>query len=313
MVRMVRLCCCDKKMNALVKCPSGVFVSNGEVFICDMYNHRVRKLLGNGQIVTIAGDGTKGYNGDHRLATEAQLDCPSGVVVSSSNQVYISEEENHRIRKIDRNGVISTIAGTGLCGYNGDDQLAVHASVSEPRGLLVYFCDEGNDQVRKIDRNGMISTIAGNGIRGYNGDDILATDAQLYCPLSIFVYKHEIYFTDFSNHRIRKVLQNGMITTIAGTGMYGYNGEDQPATSAELREPYGIHVYNDRVYFSDCNSHRVRMILPTGSSKQLLEQEIKDTVVRGSWPLNQPSIRQQEYLWMIQEFTLLVMIQELEK
>ena len=104
--------------------PLGVFVSNGEVFICDTNNHCVRKLLRNGQIVTIAGNGERRLDklNDGQLATKVQLNCPSSVAVSSSNQVYISEDD-HRIRKIDRNGIISTIAGTGTCGYNGDNQL----------------------------------------------------------------------------------------------------------------------------------------------------------------------------------------------
>ena len=101
-------------MNAHVNNPSGVFVSNGEVFIADTENHRVRKLLRNGQIVIIAGTGIAGYNGDGELATDAQLDFPISVVVSSSNQVYISEKENCLIRKIDQNGIISTIAGNGV-------------------------------------------------------------------------------------------------------------------------------------------------------------------------------------------------------
>ena len=121
--------------------PHGVFVSDGEIYIADTYNHRVRKVLWNGQIVTIAGNGIQGYDGDGRLATEARLNNPSSVIVSSSNQVYISERKGNRIRKIDRNGIISTIAGTGKEGYNGDDQLAVNAKLYFPDGLFVT--DEG--------------------------------------------------------------------------------------------------------------------------------------------------------------------------
>ena len=89
-----------------------IFVSNGEIFVADTYNHRVRKILRNGQIVTIAGNGIRGFSGDGQLATEAQISSPTCVVVSSSDQVYISYA-NHRIRQIDRCGVISTIAGNG--------------------------------------------------------------------------------------------------------------------------------------------------------------------------------------------------------
>ena len=120
-----------------LKFPQGVFVSNGQVYIADSGNHRVRKLLHNGQIVTIAGTGKKGYNGDGQLAVNAQLNYPSSVIVSSSNQVYIAEMDGHRIRKIDQNGIISTIAGTGEDGYSGDGQLAVHSKLYRPRGLFV--------------------------------------------------------------------------------------------------------------------------------------------------------------------------------
>ena len=268
-------------MNAKLCDPVGVFVSNGEVFIADTGNHRVRKLLRNGQMVTIAGKGSGGYGDDDQLATRSQLNFPNSVVVSSSNQVYISEEGNHRIRKIDRDGMISTIAGTGEEGYNGDNQLAIHAQLNCPQGLFVtedeevYFCDNGNNRVRKIDSFGVISTIAGigtldNGGQGYNGDDILATTAQLNCPTNVFVYKNEIYISDTDNHRIRKVLQSGIIKTIAGTGQEGYNGDDQPAVYSTMYYPEGICVHNDRIYFSDFKNNRVRKILPNGIIKTIV-------------------------------------------
>ena len=270
-------------MNAQVDDPYSVFVSNGEVFIADTGNHRVRKLLRNGQIVSIAGDGNKGYNGDDQLATDSQLYYPMGVVVSSSNQVYISEKS--RIRKIDQRGIISTIAGTGEEGYNGDDKLAVDAQLSGPRGLFVtddeevYFCDLTNHSVRKIDRHGMISTIAGNGMKGYNGDDILATSAQLRFPSSVFVFKNEIYIADTGNHRIRKVLQNGVIKTIAGAGVKEYTVDDQPPIHSQAWYCYGIWVHNDCVYFSDHYNNRIWMILPNGMIKTII---VKNRAGNGS-------------------------------
>ena len=253
-----------KKMNAKLDCAFGVFVSNGEVFIADTGNHRVRKLLRNGQIVTIAGNGNKGSgigDGDGQLATDSLLHYPMGVFVSSSNQVYISEDYSHKIRKIDRHGIISTIAGTGVEGYNGDNQLAIHAQLNFPRGLFVnedeeiFFCDGGNHRVRKIDRFGMISTVAGNGEDVYNGDDILAINAALNFPTSVYVYKHEVYITDTYNQRIRKVLQNGIIKTIA-------------KRDSNLCLSHGICVHNDTIYFSDYYNHSVR-ILPNGTTETI--------------------------------------------
>ena len=115
--------------------PRGIFVSNGEVFIADKFNHRVRKVLRDGQIVTICGTGIRGYSGDGQLPTNAQLSSPHAVFVSSSDQVYISG--GHRIRKIDCNGIISTIAGIGVGGFNGDGQLAVNTKINTPSELFV--------------------------------------------------------------------------------------------------------------------------------------------------------------------------------
>ena len=268
-----------KKMNAEISYPWAVFVSNGEVFICDSGNNCVRKVLATGQIVTITGKGLGGYlaHDENRLATDVQLYRPMSVVVSSSDQVYISDED-YLIRKIDRNGIMSTIAGAGRwygnqCGGNGDGKLAIDARLYEPRGLFVtddeevFICDYGKGRVRRIDRNGMISTVAGTCIEGYNGDEKLASDAQLNSPTSVFVHRNEIYITDTHNRRILKVLQNGIIKTIAGTGENGYNGDDQPATSANLSQPQGLYVHNDHIYFSDCFNHRIRVILPNGIIK----------------------------------------------
>ena len=256
--------------------PHGIFVSNGEVFICDANNHRVRKLLRNGQCVTIAGTGTAGYaniskrNGHNQWATRVHLNIPSDVFVSSLDQVYISEFANCTVRKICPNGIMKTIAGTGLEGYNGDNQLATSAMLKCPMGLFVddeeevFVCDSCNNRIRKVDKNGMITTIVGNGKEGYNGDDQLATSAMLNFPTGITIYRNEIYFCDTNNHRIRKVDQNGIITTIAGTGVSGFNGDDQLATSAMLNAPFSLVVQKDGLIFTDWYNHRVRKVLPNG-------------------------------------------------
>ena len=226
--------------------PTAVCVSNGEVFIADTNNHRVRKILRDGQIVTIAGTGEDGYNGDNQPATSAQLCWPIAVFVSS-NQVYISEGLGNRVRKILQNGMIQTIAGNGKGGFSGDGGLAVNSQVSGPRGLFVtddeevYISDNGNHRVRKIGRNGIITTIAGTGIAGYNGDDQLATNATLYDPQGIFVYENEIYISDMTNKRVRKISQNGMITSI----------------SAEKISTFSTIVYKGEIYISGFISNEI--------------------------------------------------------
>jgi len=267
-----------KATNAQLNGPCGVFVSdNGEIYIADASNHRVRKVLLNGQIVTIAGTGEAGYNGDDQPATLAKLNFPTSVVVSSRNEVYIAEHSGNSIRKIDCEGMIHTIAGNGFDedGFNGDDQLATQAQLGRPSGLFitdeeeVLFADGWNYRIRMIESNGMIKTIAGTGQYGYNGDDILATEAHLAEPSSVFKYKNEIYVTDTSNQRIRKILQNGKIVTIAGSGSFGFNGDDQVATLTHLYQPNGLHVHNDNVYFSDEYNQRIRVIDSNGKIKTI--------------------------------------------
>ena len=249
--------------------PQGIFASNGEVFICDTYNHRVRKVLRNGQIVTICGTGIPGYNGDGQPATLAQLNQPYSVAVSSLNQVYISEFFGLRIRKIDQNGIISTIAGTGQKGFNGDDQLAMRATIKHPCGLFVtddeqvLFCDSGNHLVRKIDQFGRISTIAGKRKKTGRFDSSVPTSMYFRDPNSVFQYKNEIYITETDQGKIFKISKHGTITNIAGKGLKGQQTDGIPAAEAQLKFPLFLVVHQDQIYFSD-GSHRIRKIYQNG-------------------------------------------------
>ena len=253
----------------------------------------MRKVLRNGQIVTICGTGIAGYNGDDQLATNAQLNSPCSVVVSSSNQVYISEMNESRIRKIDQRGIISTIAGTGIRGYNGDGILGVHAQLKTPTGLFVtddeqvLLADYLSYRVRMVDQNGIISTIAGNGDAGFNGDGGLATSASLHFPTSVFQYKNEIYITVSSNQRIRKIDQNGIISNIAE----GY--EDGTEIHDTNFVPDSIFVHNDQIYFSDSGSHVIRKLLTNGSIETIAgiqgEEEYNgDDMLATETTLNEP-------------------------
>ncbi|KAG2394181.1 hypothetical protein C9374_003945 [Naegleria lovaniensis] len=259
--------------DAQLNYPKSVFVSsNNEVYIADSSNHRIRKIMKTGMITTIAGNGTRGYNDDNQLATNAQLNHPYNVFVSSNNEVYIADSSNHRVRKITTNGMITTIAGNGIGGYNGDNQLATSAQLNNPSSVFVssnneiYIADCFNNRVRKIMTNGMITTIAGNGTRGYNGDNQLATNAELAFPSSVFISSNnEVYIADSLNHRIRKIMKNGMITTIAGNGTGGYNGDNQLATSAQLNHPSSVFISsNNEFYIADRDNHRIRKIMTNG-------------------------------------------------
>ncbi|EFC43339.1 predicted protein [Naegleria gruberi] len=253
--------------------PVGIFVSsNNEVYIADYSNHRIRKILKNGNIATIAGKGTCGFSGDNGPATNAQIYYPSSVFVSSNNEVYIADQSNHRIRKILENGNIVTIAGNGIGGFSGDNGPATNAQIYYPYSVfvssnnVVYIVDYGNNRVRKILGNGNIVTIAGNGTSGFSGDNGPATNAQLNNPVGVFVSSNnEVYIADQSNHRIRKILENGNIVTIAGNGTGGFGGDNGPATNAQLYIPYSVFVSNNEVYIVDYGNNRIRKILGNGN------------------------------------------------
>jgi len=271
----------QKKMNASLNGPSSVFFSNGELFIADTYNHRIRKVLQNGQIVTLCGTGTAGYNGDNQPATSSQLNSPISVVVSSNHHVYISERDGHRIRKIDHHNNITTLCGTGTKGYNGD-QPAILAQLNSPNGLVVtedeevLFCDTGNHCVRKIDRHGIVSVVAGvPGSSGFDGDGRLATQSMLSSPTGVAIHGDDLIIADCGNHLVRRMDRTNksllwIVAGVPGRRGSGYNGDDRQATSAKLNGPYQVFLDNDKcIYISDENNHRIRKVLPHGVIKTI--------------------------------------------
>ncbi|MBU0899465.1 T9SS type A sorting domain-containing protein [bacterium] len=221
-----------------------------------------------GDIYTIAGDGMSNFYGDGGPAISASLRSPSGITIDKEDNLYLADTLNHRIRKIDKNGIIVTIAGNGIVGFSGDGDLATRASLSEPVSICldqkenIYFSDSKNHRIRKIDKNGIITTIAGNGIVGFSGDGDLATKASLYLPYGIFIDKEDnLYICDSFNHRLRKVNQDGIIVTVAGNGEEGYDGDNKDALSSKLRYPHGVLVnsFGDIYITHTCNS-RIRKV-----------------------------------------------------
>jgi sugar lactone lactonase YvrE len=228
---------------------------------------------GAGIITTVAGDGASGFAGDGSAATSASLGYPSGVVVDSLGNLYIADSYNARIRKVNPSGIISTFAGTGTSGYSGDGGQAVNAKLNSPRGLALdlagnlYVVDSGNSTVRKISPAGIITTVAGNGTAGFLGDGGAANAAELNQPYGVAVdASGNVYIADYYNYRIRKVTPAGIITTIAGTGTYGFTGDGGPATSATMTYPISITVDTaGNVYFGDYYNYRVRKISTGGT------------------------------------------------
>jgi hypothetical protein len=221
---------------------------------------------------TYAGDGTAAYGGDGGLATAAQIDEPIGVYYDASGNVYITEYNGHRIRKVSPTGIISTIAGTGIAGYNGDGIPATAAQLKTPMSITgdasgnLYFSDYDNNRIRKIDAAGIISTYAGNGTIGYGGDGSAATAAQLNNPKGLVIDNTgNMYVADFYNHRIRKIDASGIITTFAGNGSGSFSADGVPATASELNFPSDVAMdTGGNLLIADYLNHRIRKVDATG-------------------------------------------------
>jgi sugar lactone lactonase YvrE len=258
---------------ATLSYPSGIYVdSAGNLYIADTYNHLIRRVDTSGVITTVAGDGSYGYSGDNGPATSASLYYPTSVAVDSAGNLYIADIDNNRIRKVDTGGVITTVAGNGIQGYSGDNGPATSANLNLPCGVAVdglgnlYIADYYNDRIRKVDTSGIITTVAGNGLRDYIGDNGPATSASLFDPMSVVVDSAgNLYVADTWHNRIRKVDTGGVITTVAGNGIQGYSGDNGPATSANLKQPFGVAVDSvGNLYIADFNNNRIRMVDTNG-------------------------------------------------
>jgi len=262
--------------SAELSLPCKVDVDNsGNIYVADWGNNRIRKINTTGIISTIAGNGTAGYSGDGGSAIAAELNGPEGLsTVDDSGNIYICDEVNNSIRKVNSVGIISTFAGNGTGGYTGDGGLAAYAELDYPRGAAfdnygnIYISDYNNNVIRKVSSSGIISTIAGNGIAGYSGDGGSAIAAELNGPSGLAIFNKggenhgvDIYFADENNAVIRKVTSSGIISTVAGNGTEGYGGDGGLATDAELNYPVDVAVDNSgNVYIVDAYNYRIRKI-----------------------------------------------------
>ena len=273
-------------VNAQLRSPSGVAVDGaGNFYIADGDNHRIRKVDTAGVISTVAGTGERefrfggfvgGFGGDGGPATEARLWFPSGVAVDGAGHLYIADLGNDRIRKVDSAGVITTVAGTGEFGSGGDGGPATEARLFSPSGVAVdgagnlFIADARNDRIRKVDSAGVITTVAGTGESGFSGDGGPATEAWLFSPRGVAVDgAGNLYIADGGNHRIRKVDSAGVISPVAGTGGlgfgFGFSGDGGPAVNAQLRSPRGVAVDGaGNLYIADGGNHRIRKVDSAG-------------------------------------------------
>lgn len=242
--------------------------TSGNLIVADEGNQRVRRInLGTGVITLVAGTGIIAYNGDGIPANTAALGQPYGVAADSLGNIYIADTYNHRVRKIDSGGTISTMAGTGTAGFNGDGIATTH-QLNTPQAVAVdslgnvYVSDTANQRIRKIDSLGNLTTVAGTGAAGYIGDGSPATSFRVSSPAGLAVdTAGDLYIADYGNFRIRKLDTAGAISTVAGSASFGFAGDGGPATSARLNFPNGVAVDSvGNIIIADTNNHRVRIV-----------------------------------------------------
>ena len=267
--------------SAELSAASGVAMDGaGNLYFADNQNNRIRKVTPDGTITTAAGNGTQGYNGDNIAATSAELYYPQSIAVDGVGDLYIVDSGNKRIRKVTPGGTITTVAGNGAEGYNGDNIAATSAELWCPEGVAVdgagslYIADLCNQRIRKVTLDGIITTVAGNGyhngyanVGGYSGDGGPAASAELNDPIGVAVDgSGNLYIADQGNNRIRKVTPGGTITSVAGTGTAGYNGDNIAATNAELSYPQSVAVDGSgNLYIADYDNNRIRKVAPDGT------------------------------------------------
>ena len=250
---------------ATLRGPTGVAVDTaGNVYIADAGNNVIREVS-SGVITTFAGTkGTIGYSGDNGPAIGATFDYPAGVAADGSGNVYIADIDNNAIRKVAK-GVMTTFAGDGTSGYSGDNGPPPGAELNHPGGVAVdgagnvYIADMTNNVIRKVSK-GAIATLAGGGsvIFGDNGP---AKDAALFSPFGVAAdASGNVYIADTSDNAIRKV-SDGVITTFAGSGIYGYSGDNGAAIGAALNQPYDVAAdASGNVYIADTLNNVIRKV-----------------------------------------------------
>jgi sugar lactone lactonase YvrE len=237
----------------------------GDIFVTDNGSNRVWKMDPAGIITPVVGSGEAGTSGDGGPALEATI-VADNIGVGPDGSIYLND--TNRYRSVGPDGAIRAFAGTGEAGFSGDGGLALEATFGEVIGVTtdalgnVYLADTGNQRIRRVDPDGLVTTVAGSGERGYSGDGGPATEAAMSDPVMIVIADDgTLYFSDTHNNVVRRVDTDGIITTVAGTGVKGYGGDCGPATEAMLDQPWGLALHDGVLYITDSYNDRIRMVV----------------------------------------------------
>src|SRR5579864_1312162 len=258
--------------NAGIQGPYGIaFDSMGNLFFSDHFSHRVRRIDTNGIITTVAGNGQKGFGGDNGPALGASLNFPAGIRFDAAGNLYIADNFNDRIRKLDTKGTITTFAGGGTAIQ--DNVPATQTLLSNPVALdfdsagNLYILEQNGARVRKVAPDGTITTVAGTGVAGFSGDGGPAIKAQFNGPLALKVdAAANIYIGDANNGRVRRFTPGGNITTVAGNGLFRFSPDGAPATLSFLKNPIRAAIGpGGRVYINDAGDARIRRVEADGT------------------------------------------------
>jgi sugar lactone lactonase YvrE len=246
-------------------CPAFIALDkSGNIYLSDVFNNSIRKITPAGAVSTFAGSEKNGF--EDGTGVEASLSRPNGIAIDQKGYIYFAEEGGNRIRKITPEGVVTTLAGSGIAGFA--EGTGVEASFNAPSGVAVdssgnvYVSDNGNCRIRKITPSGNVSTLAGSGTAGFaDGQGIVASFSG---PTGIALDSNEnIYVSDGGNNRIRKISPSGIVTTLAGSGKLG--SLDGTGPKASFDSPSGVAIDGlGNVYVSDANN-RIRKITPKGN------------------------------------------------
>ena len=245
----------------------------GNVYAADQTNNVVVKISPDGIIRIVAGNNISGFSGDGGPATSASLTINlGGVATDGAGDLFIADQLNNRVRKVTPDGVINTIAGNGRAGFSGDGGPATSTSLASPAGLALdgagnlYIADAFNNRIRMVSPSGIITTVAGNGAAGFSGDGGRAVAASLNEPRGVAVdAAGNLFIADRVNNRVRKVVPEGIISTVAGNGVPDFLGDGGSALSASLRSPFGVAVdASGNLYIADASNVRIRKVSAAG-------------------------------------------------